>query len=381
MIGRVRRFIAAKKVRAYHVLFAVTTLALAMLGAWWFILHWEQQDAVHRGVLQQLQLRAALEAVRLGRAERLPALPPDSPFELVAMVGPEKEGAHPLAPSWPTLGLKPKAAELDRIAEKHHRRVVMITGEGIMLMLLILVCMLMLFRLLLSERRERANMETFLQAFSHELKTPVAGVRALLETLSSRDLSREELQRYSALGLRETARLQGLIDNVLVANRIDRKLFTARPREMAIVARLRDYVDRRNRIFPDKPTTLVVECPEETQIWGDPDLLRHVVDNLIDNAFKYSPAGAPVTVRLRLDGEWCMIAVEDQGIGLPPGESERIFEKFVRGRAGEEKTQKGSGLGLYIARELATAFDGALTAESEGEGKGSVFTVMLRRVG
>ena len=372
------------RIKSYHLLFAAALAALIVLGVRWFVLNFEQVNRVHAYKIEILSQNARLKALELGRLDGggpRPTLPDDSPLEIVTRgdLSPA-EIVIPLEPNRPELAIRPKPARLLRIKEKHTRRLVMVYGEGSLLLGLILVCVLMLYRLLLSERKSRSEMETFFQAVSHELRTPLSGLRALLDTLSSRQVGPEELARYARLGLRETTRLQGLIENVLLANRIDRRIFEARPRAIDIVPETREFIERRNRIFSRQPCDLIVECGEELKLYADPDLMPHVMGNLMDNAFKYSPEDPDVKVRLREDARWGMIDVEDNGIGLDVRERGLIFEKFVRGDNARLGEGKGSGLGLFIVRELVQSFGGELEVESEGHGRGSRFTIKLKRV-
>ncbi len=365
----------------YHVVFGVALTTLIALGSWWFLLVWTQVKELHSQRLELLELRGRDLAQELGRfpaAGPPPTVAANGPFELVPYAG--EAGAYPLGPNRPHLALRPKAEATTAVESKFHRRTFMVFGEGSLLMLLILVCFFMLYRLLLSERRARAEVETFFQAVSHELKTPVAGVHALLETVSSGRLSEEELARYARLGLKESTRLQRLIENVLLANRIGGESFAPRPRPVRFVELAKRHVERRGRIFIRQPVSLENTCEGDPAVWADPALLVHVLDNLIANAFKYGGDEPEVTLRLREDDAWGIIEVQDTGLGLRPDESDIIFEKFERGAAGRVAKSEGSGLGLFIARNLVESFGGEVAAASAGPGRGSVFTVKLKRV-
>lgn len=372
-----------RRIKFYHIIFAASVLALIALSIWWFALHRQQVELVYKGQVESLTLRSQLEAHHLGARPAdsdAPELPADSPFLLQKSTRPgEHDEGHLLAPNWKewSLQLKPEVAA--RIEEKHHRRLVMVYGEGSMLILLTLVCVVMLFYLLWVEKRTRDEMDTFFHAVSHELKTPLAGLRALLQTVSTRKLDETELHRYSRLGLKEISRLQSLIDNVLLANRLDRKKFKAGLHQINIVSEVEHFLKRRLDIFDRQEVELTVECEADSLAVADPALLRNVLENLISNAYKYSTSDVRVSVRLHQDAEWCMIDVTDDGSGLRPGEQEEIFEKFQRGSSGMISKKEGFGLGLFIARELVHMFGGQLNAQSDGPGEGSCFSIRLRR--
>lgn len=370
-----------RTIRAYHIVFAVSLLTLAILAGWWFIWHYSQVKTVHQDTLDRLDLKARILALEFGQVD-LPrgfSLPADSPFQVVYLEGSvTPKGHHRLGPRNPNYALTLRPDESRNLEERLHRRMVMVVGEGSLLMFLVFVCVLMLYRLLLSERRLRQEMELFFHAVSHELKTPVAGVRALLETLLNRQVKTEELERYAKLGLRETDRLQGLVENVLLANRIDRQLFSAQTRPVNLNEHLESFVRRHRLIFANQPLEFDAVDPSCVAL-ADPELLRHVVGNLVDNAFKYSPPQSPVSLRLRREGNLCIIEVEDRGIGFDPDQAARLFGKFERGSGEDVRRREGSGLGLFIARELVRAMGGRIRGESPGKDKGSCFRIELKQ--
>lgn len=370
--------------RLYHTLFGIALVTMVALGTWWFILHSRRVEEIHQARVKTLTLQAHLFSIQMGgypKNEPPPLFADDSPFEVAPsdQLG-EGEIGFPMRPNWPHLVVRARLAALKALEEVHYRQRIMVTGEGTLLVLLILVCIFMLYRLLLTERQTRRTMETFFHAVSHELKTPVAGIKALLETLAARHFNEEEQIRYANLGLRETARLVGLLQNILLSRRFDDgRPYNLKLREINLVAELHKRVKRRNRVFAGQQVELLVECDKEAAVLADPDLLRHIVGNLVDNGFKYSPNDPRVTVRLRTDERWGMIDVEDNGIGWAPGERDRLFKKFWRSPEAVQYDSHGSGLGLFIAAELAKSFGGRLEAYSEGTGKGSHFTLYLRR--
>jgi signal transduction histidine kinase len=372
-----------RTVKAYHILFMVSLTTLFVLAGWWFLWHYSQVHVLHQEALDKLDLRARLLALELGTADATepPRVPEKQPFVLVPVSGDQPPaGFYRLKPAHSAFAIGVRPDEAERLAAKLHRRMVMVVGEGSLLMFLVFICVLMLYRLLLSERRLRQELEVFFHAVSHELKTPVAGVRALLDTLASRQVKPDELARYAKLGLRETTRLQNLIENVLLSNRIDRQLFSARPRPVDLAGEVNTYVERRNDIFTSQKVELAIDEADGWQVEADPDLLRHVIGNLVDNAFKYSPKDPSVRMSLHQTDNSCMIDIEDNGIGFGDEDKPRLFEKFERGKDASVRHQEGSGLGLFIARELIRAMQGTIEAHSAGHGQGSRFRITLKKV-
>jgi len=369
--------------KLYHILFGFSLLTLIVLAVWWIVLHASQVDAVHQGKLNTLKLEAREKVESLLRSEKtysVPVLEDGSDFEIVTSNEANESYAIQMYPKWPQHYLRIKKAVIDKVIDKHNSRRLMVSGEGTLLMVLLFVCVIMLYRLLLAEQRSRREMQTFFHAVSHELKTPVAGVKALLETIESGSIKPEELHRYANLGLKETTRLQRLIENVLLANRINENLFSSRMTEVNIVETVERIVKVRNKIFSDTHTSFVSSCDELVKAKADPDLLQHVVRNILDNAHKYSGKDSKVKVKITADDKWCNIEICDNGIGFELGHENLLFRKFFRLPEAEQKRIKGSGLGLFIAKTLIEAVGGSIEAKSEGINKGSVFTIHLLRI-
>jgi two-component system sensor histidine kinase KdpD len=218
----------------------------------------------------------------------------------------------------------------------------------------------------------------FVSMVSHELRSPMSAVLGSARTLYERwDVLTAE-QRGTLLGLiaDETGRLAGLISDVLDTSRIDAGTFTYTFRDVAVDQIVRDAAAAASAASRDGT---VVEARVDGSlplVRGDADRLRQVLANLIENAVKYSPDGERVVVRAHEDVGRVTVDVEDHGPGIPRDQQSLIFEKFGRAKVEGETTRSGSGLGLYIARSIAEAHDGALNVQSS-PGRGATFTLSL----
>jgi histidine kinase len=186
--------------------------------------------------------------------------------------------------------------------------------------------------------------------------------------------------RLYGLGLKETRRLERMIENVLVAGRLRAERFDVQLTSVPLRPLLEEFVERRRLYRPDRPDALRL-CwelkGEAGTVRADPAALRMIFDNLIDNAFKYG--GEQPTIELHVvdqDGR-IRVAVEDRGIGFPPDRAEDLFVPFRRALDSKGAVLPGTGLGLSIARTLARRMGGDLTARSDGPDRGSTFTVAL----
>jgi PAS domain S-box-containing protein len=217
----------------------------------------------------------------------------------------------------------------------------------------------------------------FVATASHELRTPLAAVYGAVRTLRRDDLKLSEDDSAAFLEMIETeaARLAHIVDQILVAGQLDAEaveLDTA-PCDPAEIAA--GVIESASLHLPDG-ISLRLSADSSESIVCDENKLRQVLANLVDNAIKYSPGGGEVEVRLAAQNASCVIEVVDHGLGIPSGERERIFEKFYRLDPQQTKGVGGSGLGLYICRELVERMNGRLSVESQ-PGEGSRFTLTL----
>jgi two-component system phosphate regulon sensor histidine kinase PhoR len=226
------------------------------------------------------------------------------------------------------------------------------------------------------ERLLERTRNEFVATASHELRTPVTAVFGAARTLRRRDieLTPEQRERFLQIIDEEAERLIRIVDQMLAASRLETGEMKLEPAPCAVAPVLESLAES---VFGEHfvlfaPANLVAVC--------DRDRLRQVLLNLLDNAVKYSPDGGEIVVAADGDETWIRIVVRDRGIGLPSGSEERVFEKFFRLDPEQTGGVGGTGLGLYISRELVIRMGGRIHARANRDG-GSTFTVELPRAG
>lgn len=270
-----------------------------------------------------------------------------------------------------SISAEQRDTRLAEIAARHQSRTLMLVGESTLLGLLLSGSLVLLFLVAQRRKQQREDMEKLLQFTSHEFKTPVAGVKGLLQSLaigSIPDTQRAELIR---LGQHECDRLEHLAETILAYQRA----MSREPREGAQsidAARfIADLLTHRARTSSIGEVQVAVV--DAVQVLADRDALRVILENLLDNAHKYGGGSVRLAAGVR-DGHW-RLDISDQGRGFPPESAEKLFDLHNRG-SGEGVTH-GAGLGLAIARQLARRMGGDIRAHSPGPGQGAVFTVTL----
>ena len=236
---------------------------------------------------------------------------------------------------------------------------------------------------LVREIRRNEQQDSFLNAVTHELKTPIASIRMYLETLESRQLDEPQRREFYRIMLEDTDRLLGTVEQVLKAGEARQRSKRKNWQELDFAELVKSALDLtrlRHHLTPDN-LRFGVTPPEGLLVQGSPEELRTVVFNLFDNAVKYSGENREIVVDVRTpDMDTVLLSVRDLGIGIPRSELKRIFNRFYRATNPLAGQVKGTGLGLFIVRSIARRHGGDVSAESEGEGRGSTFTVRLPRI-
>ncbi|MGA7414628.1 MAG: HAMP domain-containing sensor histidine kinase [Bryobacteraceae bacterium] len=247
---------------------------------------------------------------------------------------------------------------------------------GILLLAMIIAGVVLNTTFLVREIRRNEEHDAFINAVTHELKTPVASIRLYLETLQTRSVDEEKRQEFYRTMLADSDRLLATIEQVLRTGRLGRGVPLAISSPMNLVEVVRDCVTRARTLHNLGPDKLYYEPAAPVTITGDIDEVRAAVSNLLDNAIKYSGRDVKVTVTTAtLDGKYVEVRVTDLGPGIPQTELKRIFKRFYRVPGPVAARVKGTGLGLFIVRSVAKRHRGRAWAQSEGPGRGSTFVL------
>jgi two-component system sensor histidine kinase SenX3 len=250
---------------------------------------------------------------------------------------------------------------------------------GILLLAIVIAGVVLNTIFLVREIRRNEQKDAFINAVTHELKTPVASIRLYLETLQTRAVDEHKRQEFYRTMLADSDRLLATIEQILRTGRIgasSRTRLNLSPIQLDAV--VQECVQRARILQGVSADAIRYQPGPPLTITGDLDEVRAAVSNLIDNAVKYSGKDVRVTVELsQEDGKYVSVRVKDEGVGLPKSELKQVFKRFYRVPGPLASAVKGTGLGLYIVRSVAKRHRGRAWAESEGPGRGSTFVLQL----
>jgi signal transduction histidine kinase len=255
---------------------------------------------------------------------------------------------------------------------------------GIIFFALIIAGMIVNTSFLVRELRRSEQHDSFINAVTHELKTPVASIRLHLETLQRRDLPETQKQEFYRLMLSDTDRLTETVEQVLRAGRAGDKKAGREKSTIDFRQLVQECMDAARARHHLSPEALHYEESLSNgagvRVLGSEEDLRTAVFNVLDNAVKYSGEHVDVRVRLAVPEEKrIVLSVQDHGVGIPPDDVKSIFKRFYRVSHRSLAHVKGTGLGLFIVKSIAQKHGGKVFAESAGEGKGTTITMELPR--
>jgi two-component system, OmpR family, sensor histidine kinase CiaH len=268
------------------------------------------------------------------------------------------------------------AAALELIKKKENRRTAQYVGEGVTFLLIILVGALFVYKAVRRQLRLSQQQENFMMAITHELKTPIAITKLNLETLQKYPLDEPKKQKVILSALQETNRLHSLTNNILISSQLEGGRYQSSFEDISLSDLLNNAVQENRRRFPDR--AIVSEITPELELKGDTLLLQILINNLLENAIKYSPKEGTITCSLQATDAHYILSVKDEGPGIDPAEKERIFQKFYRPGNELTRTTKGTGLGLYLCKKIAADHKADIRVTNNTP-VGSNFAVWFRR--
>ena len=266
-------------------------------------------------------------------------------------------------------------AALQKINKEYKKNRTKYIGEGTIFLLVICVGAILVYRYVRRQFYVQQQQQNFMMAVTHELKTPISVVKLNLETMQKYSLDADKQKKMIAVMLKETSRLNFLTNNILVASQLEGGGYKFSKEELDLSDLLKDCIQDFRSGFPER--IFKAGLQQGVDVKGDALLLQIMINNLLENAVKYSPKGAPILAVLEKENESVRLQIIDEGPGIADDEKKKIFNKFYRiGNEAIRKTQ-GTGLGLYLCNKIAHDHNADILVTNNIP-HGSKFTVIFK---
>lgn len=264
-----------------------------------------------------------------------------------------------------------------RLASLEPNHLSMVLCEGSMFVLVLTFGGYYFHTSLNRERKLQEQKKNFLLSVTHELKSPLASIKLLLQTIQKRDLTKQQITSFIDKALMDIERLDDMVENMLLASKIENRSYSFPKAEFNLSALVDNVVNRLQLNKCDINEQLInAEIEPKIEITGDKFALTSVITNLIENAIKYSAPCEVVNVKLFSKDDQIFFEVADHGIGIADNEKSRIFERFYRVGSEDTRNTKGTGLGLYIVKQVLDKHDATIRVRDNEPG-GTVFEVVF----
>jgi len=272
--------------------------------------------------------------------------------------------------------IRPQKEAYAQLKSKNTRQILMYATEGLVMMSLLFWGIIWIYRNLNNRLKLKRQQSNFLLSITHELKTPLASIKLYLETLQKRTLSMEQIHTILSNSQSDVTRLRDLVENILLAAQLDNSKYELHFQEVNISVLLSEVTSR--YMQPRNMQSRVnLNIEKDVCITTDAAAIEMIANNLLSNAVKYSPANGQIDILLRTDADKVTIAISDEGMGISDEDKAQIFTKFYR--AGDEETRKskGTGLGLFIVKNLLNLLQGEIKIKDR-QNKGTTFELSFK---
>jgi two-component system, OmpR family, sensor histidine kinase CiaH len=268
-------------------------------------------------------------------------------------------------------------SKYNAIIHERNRNTIQYLSEGLTFLLLLVAGAIYIFRGFVKELKLARDQQNFMMAITHELKTPIAVAKLNLETLQKHKLTESQQNQILSNTLQETNRLDILCNNLLVSSQIEAGKYNYTEEKQDFSSLINDCTDEFIRRYPQRVFTKNIV--EDISVIGDLFLLQIAINNLLENAIKYSPKEKPIDITLQKIENRVQLSITDEGAGVADADKKLVFEKFYRTGNEATKRAKGTGLGLYLTGRICKTHNGYIKIEDNPKG-GSVFIISLQVV-
>jgi signal transduction histidine kinase len=376
------RIVSILRKHGHHIVFSLSIVSLASLITWWSIFIHNSIQQQELSQYERLELDLKYLSLKLGAdKDHRPVvgiLIEDQKYEVIQYGSSEERMARRLEPHWPEFCIKPQAAILQQIEKKYGSLNFMLIGEASLLIITICICSIFLYRFIQLDRRTSMEVREFWERSAHEIKTPITGLKLFLQNLKRRSYSLKEIVPYVDMALRQVGKQEQLAENILTGYHLKSKGGYLKLTDVNLITFLFEYFRESALSLTDAKVNLDIKENSEVRVTSDIYGLKVMLDNILDNAIKYCSPGLILTVRIIKEKKYAIVVLEDNGPGIPYLFMENIFRAYKHLDDELPTKRQGTGIGLYISRQLAKKMGGNLKVMSEGTGQGAQFHLFFK---
>jgi signal transduction histidine kinase len=371
-----------------HIIFLISILALASLVTWWSVFI-NRSINQHRAIyMETLELQLKYFALKLGMDNKKPGpgvFQYDGRFE-ITLNGTVKEPLKKsLKPLWPNLCIKIRTEVTEDIEKDYRRKKLMLTGESLVLVLIVMLGSVLLYRYIKLGKRSTREVEEFWGRVTHEIKTPITGIKAFLQSIKNKSLPPDQLPLFVDMALKQVIKQEQLAENILAGYGLRSKDrdYRATLKDFDLHEFINDYFYQHAILLTDAKLILQLDNTANPgqrltlTALADSHLLKVIMDNIVDNAVKYCSPGLELTVKVYSQNKKAIISIRDNGPGIHPDFSGKVFNAYKHLNNELPGKLHGSGIGLHISRRLAEKMLGQLELIGKGAGYGTEFLLIL----
>jgi two-component system phosphate regulon sensor histidine kinase PhoR len=272
--------------------------------------------------------------------------------------------------------IAPRASAVETIERTLQRKTWMYIGEAVVFLLILFWGFVYIYRSFRARIMLNQQQSNFMLSVTHELKSPLASIKLFLQTLQKRELDRDTALQLIDHSVKDVDRLNELVENLLLASRIESNNYRYMRELFNMSQMVGEICSRMEKVFHDK-ILFTFDIEDDLYFRGDQFTLSLAVANLVENAVKYSPPGSGVEVKLGRKKDCIVLCVSDEGFGIMPEEKRRIFRKFYRVGNEETRKTKGTGLGLYIVKQVFDRHSARINVK-DNDPKGTIFEITFK---
>ncbi len=276
-------------------------------------------------------------------------------------------------------GIGVATTTLDEYKKEYNKKKRMIAGEGIVFLLLLLFGSYRTHKGMQNEIELNRKQRNFLLSITHELKSPLASIHLNTETMIKRNLDKLQQSKLLSNTLKDTKRLKALVENILMAAKIENQDITLAKQDTNFTTTVQEIANRLKNISVNQSHNFELNIAPNIFVFGDRLALVSIITNLIENAVKYTPKGSTISVSLAAEGKSTKLMIADDGNGVSDLEKTKIFDKFYRTGNEDTRKTKGTGLGLYLVKQLVEFHKGTIKVV-DNQPKGALFIVEIPRI-